>query len=130
VGPGNGDFFGPCETASSRKASAIWGPKRSPFPGPNPLQLSKWICLHQKHYMQGRVSQRSIGSFMYMNFCILYSVFLFCILYSVFCVLCSVSCILYSIFCGVCCEFYVMSFRAHPPMALTPLAVWVWRGAQ
>ncbi len=27
LGPGNRDFFGPCEMASSRLASAIWGPK-------------------------------------------------------------------------------------------------------
>jgi hypothetical protein len=29
LGPGNRDFFGPCEMASSRKASAIWGRKKS-----------------------------------------------------------------------------------------------------
>ncbi len=28
LGPGNRDVFGPCEIASSRQASAIWGPKR------------------------------------------------------------------------------------------------------
>jgi hypothetical protein len=29
LGPGNRNFFGPCEMASSRQASAIWGPKKS-----------------------------------------------------------------------------------------------------
>jgi hypothetical protein len=28
LGPGNRDFFGPCEMASSRQASAIWAQKR------------------------------------------------------------------------------------------------------
>jgi hypothetical protein len=28
LGPGNRDYFGPCEMASSRLASAIWGPKK------------------------------------------------------------------------------------------------------
>ncbi len=28
LGPGNRDFFGPCEMASSRLASAIWGPNK------------------------------------------------------------------------------------------------------
>ncbi len=27
LGPGNGEFFGPCEMASSQYASAIWDPK-------------------------------------------------------------------------------------------------------
>jgi hypothetical protein len=29
LGPGNRDFFGPCEMASSLYASALWGPKKS-----------------------------------------------------------------------------------------------------
>jgi hypothetical protein len=33
------EFFGPCEMASSQ-VSAIWGPKISRFPGPNPLPLA------------------------------------------------------------------------------------------
>ncbi len=37
LGPGNWDYFGPCEMASSRKASANWGPKKSRFPGPGDL---------------------------------------------------------------------------------------------
>jgi hypothetical protein len=28
LGQGNQDFFGPCEMASSRQASAIWGPEK------------------------------------------------------------------------------------------------------
>jgi hypothetical protein len=39
LGPGNRDFFGPCEMASSCPASAIWGPKVEK-PGPNPLPLA------------------------------------------------------------------------------------------
>jgi hypothetical protein len=31
-GPGNLDFFGPCVIASSRKARAIWAPKKSNGP--------------------------------------------------------------------------------------------------
>ncbi len=33
--------FWPCEMASSRQASAIWGPKNSRFPGLNPLPLAQ-----------------------------------------------------------------------------------------
>jgi hypothetical protein len=40
LGTGNLDFFGPCEMASSRQASAIWGPNKSRFTGPNPLPLA------------------------------------------------------------------------------------------
>ncbi len=40
LGPGNQDFFGPCEMASSRQASAVWGPKKLRFPWPNPLTLA------------------------------------------------------------------------------------------
>jgi hypothetical protein len=35
LGPGNRDFFGPCEMVSSHL-----GPKKSRFPGPNPLPLA------------------------------------------------------------------------------------------
>ncbi len=31
LGPGNREFFGPCEMASSPQASAIWDPKNLPF---------------------------------------------------------------------------------------------------
>jgi hypothetical protein len=41
LGPGNQQFFRSCEMASSRWASAIWGPKNSRFPGPNPLPLAQ-----------------------------------------------------------------------------------------
>ncbi len=41
LGPGDQDYFGPCKMASSRQASAIWGPKKSIFPGPNPSHLPK-----------------------------------------------------------------------------------------
>jgi hypothetical protein len=34
-------FFGTCEIASSGKACAIWGPKKSSFPGPHPSYLPK-----------------------------------------------------------------------------------------
>jgi hypothetical protein len=40
-GPGNQDCFGPCEMASSHQASAIWGLKKSRFPGPNPLPFAQ-----------------------------------------------------------------------------------------
>jgi hypothetical protein len=35
LGPGNQHCFGPCEMASSRRASAILGKKKSRFPRPN-----------------------------------------------------------------------------------------------
>jgi hypothetical protein len=41
LGPGNRDFFGPCEMASSRKVRVILGPKKSRFPGPNPRPLAQ-----------------------------------------------------------------------------------------
>ncbi len=61
------------------------GPKKSRYPGPAaPSHLPKqWICPHQKHYIQGRINQRSKGCF--------------CIQHSVF----------YSVFCSVCCDVYV-----------------------
>jgi hypothetical protein len=46
LGPGNQDFFGPCEMASSRKASAIWGTKKLSFPRPNPRPLAQVMDLH------------------------------------------------------------------------------------
>ena len=39
--PGHRYIFGPCEKASGRQASAIWGPKTSRFSGPNPLPLAQ-----------------------------------------------------------------------------------------
>jgi hypothetical protein len=44
-GPGNQDFFGLCEMASNCQESAIWGPKKSRFPGPNPLPLTQVMYL-------------------------------------------------------------------------------------
>ncbi len=68
VGLWKSRLFGPCEMALSRQASAIWGPKKSWFPGPNPLPLAQVMDLPtSKHYVQGRINQRSIGSFMYMS---------------------------------------------------------------
>ncbi len=45
LSPGNRDFFGPCEMASSRYAHAVWGSKKSRFPGPNPLPLAQVVDL-------------------------------------------------------------------------------------
>ncbi len=45
LGPGNQDFFGPCEMSSSCQASAIEGPKKSRFPGPNSLRLAQVMDL-------------------------------------------------------------------------------------
>jgi hypothetical protein len=39
MGPGNQDFFGPCEMASSRQASVIWGPNSQDFQGSTPAQM-------------------------------------------------------------------------------------------
>jgi hypothetical protein len=64
--PGNWEFFGPCEMASSQKASAISVPKKSRFPGPPPPTYPiNGCCPHQKHYAQGRINHRCIGNFMY-----------------------------------------------------------------
>ena len=62
------------------KVSTFLGPNSSPFTpavsGPEkvstfmaqPFQWpEKWICPHQTHYIQGRINQKSIGSFMYMS---------------------------------------------------------------
>jgi hypothetical protein len=61
VGPGNQDFFGPCDIASSRQASAIWDPKKSRFPGPNPLPptcpINGFACIKS-------ITRRTIDSFM------------------------------------------------------------------
>jgi hypothetical protein len=46
LGPDNHDFFVPCEMASSRQASAIWGPKKLSFPRPNPFPLAQVMDLH------------------------------------------------------------------------------------
>ncbi len=65
LGPGNRDFFEPCEMEWNRQASAIWTPKKSRFPGPNPFPLGQVIDLPaSKALVQGRINQRSIGSFM------------------------------------------------------------------
>jgi hypothetical protein len=62
VGPWKLRLFGPCEMASSHLGEIFRG---QPLP----------TCPHQKHYVQDYINQRSIGNFMYMTFCILYSVF-------------------------------------------------------
>ncbi len=46
LGPGIREFSGPCEMASSWKASAIWGPKNSRIPGPNPIPLALLMDMH------------------------------------------------------------------------------------
>jgi len=43
LGPGNRDFFGPCEMTLSRQASAIWAEKR--LPGPNLLPHAQLMDL-------------------------------------------------------------------------------------
>jgi hypothetical protein len=69
LGPGNRDFSGPCEMASSCHGSANRGPKKSRFQGPTPSHLpKKWICPHQNHYVHGRINERSIGNFMNISF--------------------------------------------------------------
>jgi hypothetical protein len=94
LGPGNQDFLGPVKRHRAIRQVPFGAPKRLRFSGPNSLPFA------QKQYVQGCINQRSIGSFMYMSFCILCSVF--CILYFVFCILYSVFCILYSVFCVLC----------------------------
>ncbi len=60
------NFFGPCEMALSRKASAIWGPKNSRFPGPNPLPLAQIMDMHEsKTLCTGCINHRCIGGFMH-----------------------------------------------------------------
>jgi hypothetical protein len=65
--------------------------------GPKPISRAHQpppTC--QSNGLWGRINHRSIGSSMYMSFCILYSVF--CILYFVFCTLYSVLRILHSVY--------------------------------
>jgi hypothetical protein len=45
LGPGNREFFGPCEMASSQLMSAIRGPKNSRFPGLNRIPLAQVMDL-------------------------------------------------------------------------------------
>jgi hypothetical protein len=92
-------FLGPVKWHRTVLGECHFGPKKVMVPGPNHLPLDQvmdfsisktlrtWPC----------INQRSIGSFMFMSFCILGSVFCICILYSVFCILYSVFCILYSV---------------------------------
>jgi len=58
----------------------------------------------QKHYVQGRINQRLIGSFMYMSFCVMCYVF---------CDLCCAFCILYSVvyFVILCFSFTARPFK-------------------
>ncbi len=69
-GPGNRDFFGPCEMALSSQESAIQDPTKLRFPGPNPLPLaqvmdfpaSKALCT------EDFIDQSPIVIFKYMSF--------------------------------------------------------------
>jgi hypothetical protein len=70
LGPGNRDAFEPCWACWHRAVRQCHlGPKNSRFPGHNPLPLAQVMVLSaSKHYVQGRINQRSIGSFVYMSF--------------------------------------------------------------
>jgi hypothetical protein len=101
-------FFGPKWHSPNGSMPFHRAKKKSPFPGPKILPPAQVMDLPASKALQGRINQRSIGSFMYMSFYILCSVF------------CSVP---------VCCEFYVHEFQDPPfPMALPPLSVWVGGG--
>jgi hypothetical protein len=52
-GPGNRDFFGLCEMASSRAVRRVsWSPKKPRFPGPNPLPLAQVMHLHASNTLR------------------------------------------------------------------------------
>jgi hypothetical protein len=62
VAPWKSRLLGPCEMASSRRrASAIWVPKKSRFPGPNPLLLAQVMDLPASK-PRGHINQRFIGT--------------------------------------------------------------------
>jgi hypothetical protein len=46
MGPGNGEFFGPCEMASSRQASAIWGPKNVMYLPASKICIPPYLRVH------------------------------------------------------------------------------------
>jgi hypothetical protein len=122
------DFFGPCEMASSCRR-VPFGPKKVEFfraQTPPTCPSNEFARIKSISFRTEPYNQKSIGSFMYMRFCILYSVF--CIFYSLFCVLCSVFCVLHVlcsmfrvlrlVFCILYSVVYVVSliymcFRAH-----------------
>jgi hypothetical protein len=53
LGPGNRDFFEPWGMASSRKASAIWGPKNSRFTATN-MYGYPWSPLEVEQVLEAR----------------------------------------------------------------------------
>ncbi len=64
LGPENWKFFGPCKITSSRRA--IWGPKISRFPGPNPFPLAQIMDMHASKTLCTRLyNNRCIGGFMH-----------------------------------------------------------------
>ncbi len=107
LGPGNRDFFGPCEMASSIRQVPFFGAQKSQdFQGQTYLPLAQVINLPASKAVSTGPNQRSTGSFMYMSFCILFSVFY--VLYSVFCILYSVILSLYSVFFVLCFVFCIV----------------------
>jgi hypothetical protein len=57
LGPGNLEFLGPKWHSPIGSMPFHMSQKSPNFQGPTPPHLPKWlICLHQKHYVQGRIS--------------------------------------------------------------------------
>jgi hypothetical protein len=54
------------ETFWALSRECLWDPKKSRFPGTNPLPLAQVMDLPaSKNYVQGCINQRTIGSFMH-----------------------------------------------------------------
>jgi hypothetical protein len=63
LGPGNLNFFGPQMALAYLLDTISQGPKKSRFPGTNPLPLAlimDAVCPHQKHYARARINHRCI----------------------------------------------------------------------
>ncbi len=65
LGHGHREFFVPCEMASSRQASVIWGPKNSRFPGPNPLPLAQVRDMHKSKTLCTGLYKSQVHSWFY-----------------------------------------------------------------
>ncbi len=71
LGPGNRDFFGPCEMHRADRRVPFGAQKSRDFQGPIPLAWpppsypSNGCFPHQKCYVQNRINHKCIGGFMY-----------------------------------------------------------------
>ncbi len=67
VGPWKLRLFGPCEIASNLQANAIWGPKKSIFPGPYPLPLAQVMDLPASKALNTGPFQSQVNGYFYVH---------------------------------------------------------------